>query len=172
MQHYLLEQGVCKSTAHPKFGIHPNVFQCARSLSSYNRSNSVLMSISSQLYSTCKIKTSDLGISKRQNSISTQHTCYLALSGEASFREMPHFCPLPGTLSDPLVYNQQVVSQSHARNKTRCFDTIFTRLLLGLSENGIRNSGFQLHPALLKLLKAFLLMHVGTASASKLACSQ
>lgn len=88
---------------------------------------------------------------------------------EASFRKMPHSCPLPGTLSDPLVHNPQVVLQSHVRNKTRC---VFTRLLPGLSENGIRNSGFQLHPAVLKLLKAFLLMHTGTASASKLACSE
>lgn len=101
-----------------------------------------------------------------------QLTYYPALRREASFRKMPHFCPLPGALSDLLVHNPQVVLQSHVRNKARCFDTVFIRLLLGLSENGIRNSGFQLHPALLKLLKAFLLMHMGTASASKLACSE
>lgn len=85
------------------------------------------------------------------------------------FQKNASFLPSPRNTVWPPVHNPQVVLQSHVRNNTRC---VFTRFLLGLSENGIRNLGFQLHPALLKLLKAFLLMYTGTASASKLACSE
>jgi len=63
-----------------------------------------------------------------------------------------------------------MVLQSHLRNKTRFFDTIFTGSLFGLSENGIRTSAFQLHPALLKLLESVLLMCMGTASEFQLPC--
>lgn len=94
----------------------------------------------------------------------------------ASFRSVSCFCLNLVTAHGTLGHNPQRVLPSHLRNKTRCFDTVFTRSVFGLSKNGMKASGFRLQSALLKLLQVFLLMctagcamhTMGTASALKL----
>lgn len=103
------------------------------------------MRISSQLYSTCKIKS--IRRSGNQQNTELDYPTHMLPGSQKRGQKNASFLPSPRNTVWPLVHNPQLVLQSHVRNKTECFDTVFTRLLLGFSEkeSEIQDFSFTLH---------------------------